>query len=370
MGVGYKPDRPIRVSLKSKQNKVSIKYITAEEVDESGDEKIALPRTSVFDRIQTSTTTSLKQSKTSSSEQSSRTSAFKRLEVTPLNKSKRDSKRVPRASAFSRLGVPASKIDDNDFGATTEMEARPKEDRETRSLVLSRMKQKTKIDVNNDGILKVKRRTIVITGQGKHQVEKKSVNDEKVVEAVYHITVEEDATLDTPWMMFFDGAAQSDGAGAGVVFISPQRLPEDIRHKTKIRRRAPRFIYYKDTLFRRFNEGLFLRCLEEDEVVQAMDEAHSGVCGAHQSGPKLHFRIKMMGYYWPTMVKDCLDYAKRCQACQFHANFIHQPLEPLHPTVASWPFDPWRLDGVGPLPKSSGGHLYILVATDYFSKWA
>ena len=70
------------------------------------------------------------------------------------------------------------------------------------------------------------------------------------------------------------------------------------------------------------------------------------------------------------MVKDCIDYAKRCQECQFHANLIRQPPEPLHPTVASWPFDAWGLDVVGPLPKSSGGHLYILAATDYFSKWA
>ncbi|KAL0368031.1 UNVERIFIED_CONTAM: hypothetical protein Scaly_1022000 [Sesamum calycinum] len=43
---------------------------------------------------------------------------------------------------------------------------------------------------------------------------------------------------------------------------------------------------------------------------------------------------------------------------------------PLHPTIASWPFDAWGLDIVGPLTKSTGGHLYILVATDYFSKWA
>ncbi|KAL0313515.1 UNVERIFIED_CONTAM: hypothetical protein Sradi_5750800 [Sesamum radiatum] len=38
--------------------------------------------------------------------------------------------------------------------------------------------------------------------------------------------------------------------------------------------------------------------------------------------------------------------------------------------VASWPFDTWGLDVVGPLTKSSAGYLYILVATDYFSKWA
>ncbi|KAK4406237.1 hypothetical protein Sango_0630200 [Sesamum angolense] len=77
-----------------------------------------------------------------------------------------------------------------------------------------------------------------------------------------------------------------------------------------------------------------------------------------------------MGYYWPTMVKDCMDYARICQACQFHANLIYQPHGPLHPTVASWSFDAWGLDVVGPLTKSSGGHLYILAATDYFSKWA
>ncbi|KAM1727408.1 hypothetical protein ACFX12_018051 [Malus domestica] len=102
-----------------------------------------------------------------------------------------------------------------------------------------------------------------------------------------------------------------------------------------------------------------------------MEEAHSGVCGAHQSRPKLHFQLKRMGYYWPSMVKDCLEYAKRCQACQFHANFIHQPPEPLHPTAASWPFNAWGLDVVGPItPKSSAGEAYILAATYYFSKWA
>ncbi|KAL0453527.1 UNVERIFIED_CONTAM: hypothetical protein Slati_1330800 [Sesamum latifolium] len=69
------------------------------------------------------------------------------------------------------------------------------------------------------------------------------------------------------------------------------------------------------------------------------------------------------------MVRDCIDYAKRCQACQFHANLIHQPPKSLHPTVASWPFDAWGLDVVGPMTKSSGGHLYILAAIDYFSKW-
>jgi len=71
------------------------------------------------------------------------------------------------------------------------------------------------------------------------------------------------------------------------------------------------------------------------------------------------------------MVHDCIDFTKRCDACRFHANFSHQPPERLYPTAVSWPFKAWGLDLVGPLtPKSSAGHLYILAATDYFSKWA
>ncbi|GAA0163576.1 hypothetical protein LIER_19406 [Lithospermum erythrorhizon] len=54
----------------------------------------------------------------------------------------------------------------------------------------------------------------------------------------------------------------------------------------------------------------------------------------------------------------------------YHANLIHQPPEPLHPTKVAWPFDAWGLDMVGPMPWSKEGYLYILVAMDYFSKWA
>ena len=70
------------------------------------------------------------------------------------------------------------------------------------------------------------------------------------------------------------------------------------------------------------------------------------------------------------MVYNCINYAKRCDACQFHVNFIYQPPEPLHLTMASWPFEASGLDVVGPLtPKSSVGHIYILAATNCFSKW-
>ncbi|KAA0032588.1 uncharacterized protein E6C27_scaffold43053G00550 [Cucumis melo var. makuwa] len=126
-----------------------------------------------------------------------------------------------------------------------------------------------------------------------------------------------------------------------IEYLEHRKLSKDSCHKTEVRRRDAHFIYYKGTLYRRSLEGLFLRCLGKEESIKALEEAHAGVCGAHQSGPKLQFQLRRMGYYWPKMVQDSMDYAKKCEACQYHANFIHQPPEPLHPTLASWPFKAW-----------------------------
>ena len=71
------------------------------------------------------------------------------------------------------------------------------------------------------------------------------------------------------------------------------------------------------------------------------------------------------------MIADAIQYARRCKVCQIHADFIHQPPELLHQTVASWPFKAWGIDVIGPInPSSTKGHRFILAITDYFSKWA
>ncbi|XP_050938837.1 uncharacterized protein LOC127148684 [Cucumis melo] len=93
-------------------------------------------------------------------------------------------------------------------------------------------------------------------------------------------------------------------------YLKHGKLLTDPQHRAEIRRRAARFIYYKDTLYRRSYEGLLLRCLGKEESTKALEEAHSGICGAHQSGPKLQYRLKRMGYYWPTMIHDSMHFAK------------------------------------------------------------
>ncbi|XP_058220015.1 uncharacterized protein LOC131330449 [Rhododendron vialii] len=48
----------------------------------------------------------------------------------------------------------------------------------------------------------------------------------------------------------------------------------------------------------------------------------------------------------------------------------HVPAADYHAVVKPWPFRGWALDVIGKIyPPSSRNHTYILVATDYFTKW-
>ena len=91
---------------------------------------------------------------------------------------------------------------------------------------------------------------------------------------------------------------------------------------------------------------------------------------AHQPGPKLEDQVWRLGYYWLKMISDAIAYARRCHACQIHGDFIHQAPSYLHPMLSSWSFKMWGMNVIGPIhPSTSKEYWFILVITDYFSKW-
>ena len=80
-------------------------------------------------------------------------------------------------------------------------------------------------------------------------------------------------------------------------------------------------------------------------------------------------RAIWQGYWWPYMQKDAAQYVKKCDKCQRFAPSIHQPAASLNPIASLWPFSQWSLDIVGLLPRASGNRQWLIVATDYFTKW-
>jgi hypothetical protein len=64
---------------------------------------------------------------------------------------------------------------------------------------------------------------------------------------------------------------------------------QDPRQKVDkgIRRITFKFTLINDDLYCRNAEDLLLNCLDHDEAKIAMGEVHEGICGTHQSAPKM-----------------------------------------------------------------------------------
>ena len=72
-------------------------------------------------------------------------------------------------------------------------------------------------------------------------------------------------------------------------------------------------------------------------------------------------------YLWKGMYRDVKNYINACTICQ--QNIGQKQKIPMHPLSVGFPFDKVGIDLVGPLPKTRLGNRYIVVATDYLTKW-
>jgi ribonuclease HI len=172
--------------------------------------------------------------------------------------------------------------------------------------------------------------------------------------------------------------SEDDSVTGGDTIQTDWRLPllECLRNLEKTTNKKVKWQVLKYTsldgdLYRRTIDGVLLKCLGEEHAKVAAREVHDGICGAHQSAYKMNWLLRRAGFYWSAMMDDCIKYQKRCEACQKFGNIQLAPASVMNHIVKPWPFRGWGLDFIEEIhPKSSKGHRFILVATDYFTKWA
>jgi hypothetical protein len=137
-----------------------------------------------------------------------------------------------------------------------------------------------------------------------------------------------------------------------------------------VRRTIFKYVLMSDELYRRTDNDVVLKCLGPGDAILAMTKVHEGICGTHQSAPKMKWLLQRSGFYWPNMIADCFKYYKGCQVCQKFGDLQLVTTAELHPIIKPWPFRGWGLDFIGEIhPSSSKWHRFVLVATDYFTKW-
>ncbi|RVW80454.1 Retrovirus-related Pol polyprotein from transposon 17.6 [Vitis vinifera] len=166
------------------------------------------------------------------------------------------------------------------------------------------------------------------------------------------------------WTLLVDGASRSSGSGVGLLLQSPTgehlekpllatplrqtkqtakngrtALQNTSGQTHKVRVQAARFTIIGGHLYKRSFTGPYLRCLSHSETQYLLAELHEGICGNHSRGRSLAHRAHSQGYYWPTMKKDAQHMLKNVTNVK------------------------------GPLPAAPAQKKFLLVATNYFSKW-
>ncbi|XP_059277931.1 uncharacterized protein LOC132032176 [Lycium ferocissimum] len=118
------------------------------------------------------------------------------------------------------------------------------------------------------------------------------------------------------------------------LYLEEQEYPEGITNSQKkiIRRMANGFFPNKEILYKRTPDLGLLRCVDVVEATKLLEE--------------------------------------KCHQCQIHGDLINVPPSELSTMSSPWSFVAWVMDVIRPIePAASNGHLFILVAIDYFTEW-
>ena len=153
-------------------------------------------------------------------------------------------------------------------------------------------------------------------------------------------------------------------------YLKDNCLPEDKKQARLLRLKAARYILYNNRLYRRGFSTPLLKCVNHIERNYILWEIHKGVYDNHYGGQSLAHKVLRWGHYWPTLRTDAMTFTRKCDKCQRFSNISRLHLEKLISMTSPWPFAIWGIDLIGPLPTARPAFKYVVVAVDYFMKWA
>ncbi|GFU04069.1 transposon Tf2-8 polyprotein [Trichonephila clavipes] len=97
---------------------------------------------------------------------------------------------------------------------------------------------------------------------------------------------------------------------------------------------------------------------------------HDAPTAGHLGFAKIYDRIRKR-FYWPGMYRNVVRYVMHCRECQRRKSVPQRPpgrLVPIPPAIA--PFHRIGIDLLGRFPKSAHGNKWIIVCTDYSTRYA
>ncbi|GJV56714.1 reverse transcriptase domain-containing protein [Tanacetum coccineum] len=114
-------------------------------------------------------------------------------------------------------------------------------------------------------------------------------------------------------------------------------LPEDPVDARTLMEKIRNYTIEDGVLYRKSYLVSLMRCVGPLQANYVIRKVHMGSCGMHDGPSQVVAKAMNLGYYWPSMHRDAREL--------------------------------WGMDIVGPLPEGPRRVKYLIVATDYFTKW-
>lgn len=126
-----------------------------------------------------------------------------------------------------------------------------------------------------------------------------------------------------------------------------------------------------DMLYRKWED-------QKGETLQAvvpMSERRNVLTYCHDHPTSGHLGIRKtlskvrQSFYWPGLQRDVRHYITGCEKCLKSKNPVKTKKAPMQIVGAGMPMERIAVDILGELPRTERGNRYILVVSDYFTKW-
>lgn len=95
---------------------------------------------------------------------------------------------------------------------------------------------------------------------------------------------------------------------------------------------------------------------------------HNAPSAGHLGFNKTIDKIRQI-FYWPGMTDHIKDYCNKCDLCTARNLSKSQNKAPLGKYAVGEPMERVMMDILGPMPTTNTGNKYVLVITDWFTKW-
>ncbi|CAA7052817.1 unnamed protein product [Microthlaspi erraticum] len=118
--------------------------------------------------------------------------------------------------------------------------------------------------------------------------------------------------------------------------------------KKKFLRDVRRYYWDEPYLYKKCSDGMFRRCIPEEEVEGILFACHSSSYAGHFATYKTVSKVLQAGFWWPTMFKDAHAFISRCDACQRMGNISKRNEMPQNFILEVEVFDVWGIDFMGP----------------------